>query len=145
MYGGKIRCRERTHADGIKDVVLTDLIKQLDEKYSLYGENVTKYSKVYVNGEKKSSKFLNNTRIELQETELKEGDIITIIQMGSSNTVFRTSAEYIYHDGKIEELTEELKLQLEEEEKKAEKAEDEKTVTEETKNAADNPSETTQK
>ena len=65
--------------------------------------------------------------------------------MGSSNTVFRTSAEYIYHDGKIEELTEELKLQLEEEEKKAEKAEDEKTVTEETKNAADNPSETTQK
>lgn len=127
---------------GIKDVVLTDLITQLDGTYSLYGENFTKNSRVYVNGEKKSSKFLNNTRIELQETELKEGDIITIIQMGSSNTVFRTSAEYIYRGGKIEELTEELKLQLEEEEKKAE---DVKTVTEETKDAADDSSETPQK
>lgn len=62
--------------------------------------------------------------------------------MGSSNTVFRTSAEYIYRGGKIEELTEELKLQLEEEEKKAE---DVKTVTEETKDAADDSSETPQK
>ena len=68
--------------------------------------------------------FLNNTRIELQETELKEGDIITIIQMGSSNTVFRTSAEYIYRGGKIEELTEELKLQLEEEVKKGRRCKD---------------------
>ena len=114
VYGGKNPVPEGHMQMGIKDVVLTDLITQLDGTYSLYGENFTKNSRVYVNGEKKSSKFLNNTRIELQETELKEGDIITIIQMGSSNTVFRTSAEYIYRGGKIEELTEELKLQLEE-------------------------------
>ena len=133
---------------GIKDVVLTDLITQLDGTYSLYGENFTKYSKVYVNGEKKSSKFLNNTRIELQETELKEGDIITIIQMGSSNTVFRTSAEYIYRDGKIEELTEELKLQLEEEEKAKESLQKEQTGEEKpesTKTTGDTPSEETKK
>lgn len=142
VYGGKNPVPEGHMQMGIKDVVLTDLITQLDGTYSLYGENFTKNSRVYVNGEKKSSKFLNNTRIELQETELKEGDIITIIQMGSSNTVFRTSAEYIYRGGKIEELTEELKLQLEEEEKKAE---DVKTVTEETKDAADDSSETPQK
>ena len=142
VYGGKNPVPEGHMQMGIKDVVLTDLITQLDGTYSLYGENFTKNSRVYVNGEKKSSKFLNNTRIELQETELKEGDIITIIQMGSSNTVFRTSAEYIYRGGKIEELTEELKLQLEEEEKKAE---DVKTVIEETKDAADDSSETPQK
>ena len=35
---------------GIKDVVLTDLITQLDGTYSLYGENFTKNSRVYVNG-----------------------------------------------------------------------------------------------
>ena len=33
--------------------------------YSLYGENFTKSSKVYVNGEKQKTTFLNNTRIDI--------------------------------------------------------------------------------
>lgn len=88
---------------GVKDVEVTDLILHLDEGYSLYGQNFTKSSKVYVNGEKQKSSFLNNTRIELPETELADGDVLTVSQVGSSNTIFRTSCEYIYEDGKLTE------------------------------------------
>ena len=100
---------------GIKEVTLTDLVENLDETYSLYGTNFTKWSKVYINDEKQESTFLNNTRIELPDSKLKDGDIITVSQVGSSNTIFRTSSEYIYMDGKILEYTDEVKEQLKKE------------------------------
>ena len=60
-----------------------------------------KNSKVYVNDEKQDSKFLNNTRIELTDTKLENGDELEISQVGSSNTIFRTSQTYVYQDGKL--------------------------------------------
>ena len=86
---------------GVKDVEVTDLISQLDGTYSIYGENFTKWSKVYVNDEKQDSKFLNNTRIELTDTKLENGDELEISQVGSSNTIFRTSQTYVFQDGKL--------------------------------------------
>ena len=97
---------------GILDVTFTDLTNKLDGSYSLYGTNFTKWSKVYVNGEKQDSTFLNNTRIELPESTIEEGDIITVSQVGSSNTIFRTSAEYIIYEGKLVEYTEEIKTEI---------------------------------
>ena len=86
---------------GVKDVSLKEIIPHLNEGYSLYGENFTRSSKVFVNDEKQKSVFLNNTRIDIPETELNEGDVVTIIQMGSKKTVFRTSNQYMYQDGKL--------------------------------------------
>ena len=54
-----------------------------------------------MNGEKRSTQFLNNTRIELREHNLKEGDIIVVSQVGSSNRVFRSSVEYAYQQGQL--------------------------------------------
>ena len=101
VYNGNPPITEGHMQMGVKDVELTDLVPKLDEGYSLYGQNFTKNSRVYVNGERQQSKFLNNTRIELSETTLENGDIITVSQVGSSNTVFRTSCEYEYQDGKL--------------------------------------------
>lgn len=103
VYDGEPPITEGHMQMGVKDTVVTDLIIHLDEGYSLYGQNFTKSSKVYVNGEKQKSSFLNNTRIELPETVLLEGDVLTVSQVGSSNTIFRTSCEYIYEDGKLVE------------------------------------------
>lgn len=88
---------------GVRDVSLSDIVPHLDGSFSVYGQNFTKSSKVYVNGEKQKSTFLNNTRIELPELVLKEGDILTVSQVGSSNTIFRTSSEYTYEGGKLVE------------------------------------------
>ncbi|OUP49115.1 LTA synthase family protein [Lachnoclostridium sp. An181] len=88
---------------GVKDVSLNSIVPEMDGSYSLYGENFTKSSKVYVNGEKQSAKFLNNTRIELEDITLNEGDVISIKQVGSSNTVFRSSKNYLYQNNALVE------------------------------------------
>ena len=89
---------------GVNDAAVTELVSQLDGTYSIYGENFTKQSKVYINGEKQSSTFLNNTRIDLKEASLEDGDILQVCQVGSSNTIFRSSREYKYEGGKLTEL-----------------------------------------
>ena len=113
VYEGELPITEGHMEMGIKEVTLTGLNSNLNGSYSLYGTNFTKWSKVYINGEKQKSTFLNNTRIELPESKLEEGDIITVSQVGSSNTIFRTSAEYIWMSGNLLKYTDELKQQLE--------------------------------
>lgn len=103
VYDGEPPITEGHMQMGLKDVAITDLVSHLDSGYSLYGENFTKNSKVYVNGEKQKSSFLNNTRIELSETTLNEGDVVVVSQVGSSNTIFRSSCKYIYTDGELVE------------------------------------------
>ena len=102
VYGdGEMPVKEPHMMMGVRDVTVTDVMEHLDGSTSLYGENFTGNSKVFVNETKQKSTFLNNTRIELPETILKEGDIVSVIQMGSSNTVFRASNEYIYQEGRL--------------------------------------------
>lgn len=101
VYNGNPPITKGHMVMGVKEVEVTDLVPKLDEGYSLYGENFTKYSRVYVNGERQKSSFLNNTRIELPDTTLQNGDVLTVSQVGSSNTVFRTSCEYVYKDGTL--------------------------------------------
>ena len=101
IYDGKPPIEEGHMMMGVKDVTLKNVVPYLEEGYSLYGENFTKQSKVFVNGEKQKSSFLNNTRIVLPETVLENEDVVIVVQMGSSSTVFRTSDEYVYEDGML--------------------------------------------
>ncbi len=101
VYDGKPPITGGHMVMGVRDVMLQNVIPHLGEGYSLYGENFTKSSKVFVNGEKQKSTFLNNTRIDLPETELNEDDVIVVSQMGSSNTTFRKSDEYLYQDKEL--------------------------------------------
>lgn len=101
VYNGKAPITEGHMVMGIRNVSLSSIVPQLNSGYSLYGENFTKYSRVYVNGEKQKSSFLNNTRINLSETELKDGDVIQVGQVGSSDTIFRMSDKYTYQNGQL--------------------------------------------
>lgn len=101
VYNGKAPITEGHMVMGIRNVSLSSIVPQLNSGYSLYGENFTKYSSVYVNGEKQKSSFLNNTRINLSETELKDGDVIQVGQVGSSDTIFRMSDKYTYQNGQL--------------------------------------------
>lgn len=89
---------------GVKDAEITELVAQTDGSYSIYGNNFTKQSKVYINGEKQTTKFLNNTRLDLKESAINDGDTIMVAQVGSSNTIFRESKTYEYREGKLTEL-----------------------------------------
>ena len=51
VYNGKAPITEGHMVMGIRNVSLSSIVPQLNSGYSLYGENFTKYSRVYVNGE----------------------------------------------------------------------------------------------
>lgn len=87
---------------GILDVTLNGFEEFRDEeRCAFYGENMTSHSKIYLNGEKQSTIFYNDQHIELEDTILEEGDSIVVSQVGSSSTVFRSSQEYRYQQGKL--------------------------------------------
>ena len=89
---------------GVKDAEITELVEQYDGTYSIYGNNFTKQSKVYINGEKQTTTFMNNTRLDLKESQINDGDIIMVAQVGSSNTIFRESKTYQYSGGTLTEI-----------------------------------------
>ena len=91
---------------GVKDAQITEAVEQWDGSYSIYGDNFTKQSKVYINGEKQTTTFLNNTRLNLKESQLNDGDTIMVAQVGSSNTIFRISKTYEYSGGVLTEIPE---------------------------------------
>lgn len=111
---------------GILDTIVKDIVPNLQEGYSIYGENFTQNSKVYVNDEKQSATFLNNTRLDLQETKLKDGDRIKVCQVGSSNRIFRESQEWIFYEGKL--VTQEQFEAAEKAKEEAKKAAEKKAV-----------------
>jgi len=111
IYEGEAPITEGHMVMGVKDAEVYNIAPNLDGTYSLYGKNFTKWSKVYINEERQPDVFLNNTRLELKESTLKDGDVLTVCQIGSSNTIFRTSQEYIYDNGQLmsrEEYEEQL-------------------------------------
>ena len=89
---------------GVKDAEITELVEQYDGTYSIYGNNFTKQSKVYINGEKQTTTFMNNTRLDLKESQINDGDTIMVAQVGSSNTIFRESKTYQYSGGTLTEI-----------------------------------------
>ncbi len=73
------------------------------------GRNFTPWSRIYVNGKRQSADCLNEVRMDVDGLVLEDGDEIVIRQMGSSSTIFRSSATFVYEDGKIR-ISEPIKL-----------------------------------
>lgn len=113
LYGNQYAYKDNQILDeaghmqmGNRDVEIIGIVEQLNGTYSIIGQYFTNWSHIYVNGEKQTRKFLNNTRIDLTKTEFEEGDTLVICQVGSSETIFRTSATYEYTDGTLVKIQE---------------------------------------
>ena len=109
VYNGAPVITEGHMEMGIRDAEILYLSESLEGEYTIVGENFTKWSYIYINGEKQSRKFINENTIKLRKSTLKDWDVVTISQVGSSNTIFRTSEEYVYLDGRLLPYTEALK------------------------------------
>jgi phosphoglycerol transferase MdoB-like AlkP superfamily enzyme len=73
----------------INSVVLTD------SSAVLSGENFTPWSKVYVNDTKVNTKYVSGNCLTIARKYVDDGDTLTVKILGSGNTVFRTSNDYI--------------------------------------------------
>ncbi|MBR4283427.1 MAG: sulfatase-like hydrolase/transferase [Anaerotignum sp.] len=94
---------------GKRDSKILYVSESLDGEYTVVGENFTKWTYVYINGEKQSRQFVNENTLRLNKSHLEDWDVVTVCQVGSSNTIFRTSEEYVYLNGRVVPYTEELK------------------------------------
>ena len=77
---------------GVKDVVI-DRMYNYDDEVHIYGDNFTKWSKVYVNGKKVATGYKSGQCLTIDTSSVKNGDKIVVNQLGSSDTIFRTSNE----------------------------------------------------
>ena len=110
-YKGEPVITEGNMEMGVRDAEVLYLSESLDGEYTIVGNNFTKWTYVYINGEKQSRKFVNENTLKLKKSHLEDWDVVTISQVGSSNTIFRTSEEYVYLKGRLVPYTEELKAE----------------------------------
>lgn len=84
---------------GIDEVEITSYFdNELAGKLCINGNNFTKWSKVFVNGEKVPTTYITSHTLTISKEDVAHGDLIVVNQMGSSNTVFRSSNEIVYED-----------------------------------------------
>lgn len=96
-YGGKDLYPASDLEMGVSDIMLDALLPSGDI-LDVLGSNFTPWSRVFVNGEKVSTTFISPSQLQIKMSSLAEGDnSIVVNQMGSSNTVFRSSNEAVYH------------------------------------------------
>ena len=63
----------------------------------IYGQHFTPWSKVFINGTKVPTTYVSGNYLKIKTDKLEDGDVLVVNQMGSSNTIFRSSNEYVYH------------------------------------------------
>jgi len=96
---------------GKRDTEILYVSESLDGEYTVVGDNFTKWTYVYINGEKQSRQFINENTIRLKKSHMEDWDVVTVCQVGSSNTIFRTSEEYVYLEGRVVPYTDELRAE----------------------------------
>lgn len=62
----------------------------------IYGKYFTSYSKVYINGEKQSTVYIDPNTIMITYPEIKDGDEISVYQQNSDEHVLTRTEPYVY-------------------------------------------------
>jgi phosphoglycerol transferase MdoB-like AlkP superfamily enzyme len=75
-----------------------NLTEALADKILIRGSHFTKWSRVYINGQKVSTTYVNSKMLLIDSTELSDGDTVVVSQLGSNSTVFRSSNEFVYSE-----------------------------------------------
>lgn len=85
---------------GLKEVKLNSVTPLNDEAGTvyIYGKHFTKYSKVYINGKKQSTTFVDPNTIMIVYPELQDGDKFSVYQQNSDKHVLTQTEEYSYTD-----------------------------------------------
>ena len=72
-----------------------------DGEVCVYGKYFTNYSKVYVNGEKKETTFVDKNTLTIDYPDLKNGDQISVYQQNSDDHVLSKTEPYTFTDDEL--------------------------------------------
>ncbi len=96
VYGGGNPYPASDLVMGTQEVVISR-ITETSTYYYIIGENFTKWSRVYLNGEKTSTGYLSGNLLRIDRDSMPEGEVqVAVCQVGSSDSIFRTSNEVTY-------------------------------------------------
>lgn len=138
-YGGEDLYPASELVMDVEDVVITSVRKNTNNNtLTVYGSNFTKNTKIFVNGTKVPTTYLNSALITTSLDNVEHGDVITVNILGSKSILLRAGVgEVIYEDPDIIVETTET-------EEPTESTETETTETEtETQSSSEASSETT--
>ncbi len=82
---------------GTKEIIITDLIKN-SKTTAVIGENFTKSSVVYVNGESVNTKFINPQKLTASSKDISDDAIITVSQRAANLKILSTTEPFIVSD-----------------------------------------------
>ena len=92
---------------GIDAVIVNSANNSIgDSEVIIRGKNFTKWSRVYVNGEKVSTIFSSANCLVISKDDIEDGDTVKVCQLGSNDTIFRSSNEITYVDPDVKAETE---------------------------------------
>lgn len=96
---------------GLEEVKLSSVTPMYDETGTvyLYGSHFTKYSKVYVNGEKQATEYVDPNTLTMVCPELKAGDKISVYQQNSDDHVLTKTKPYSFDDDELQPQTKSMK------------------------------------
>ncbi|MFV0464628.1 MAG: LTA synthase family protein [Lachnospiraceae bacterium] len=96
-YGGEDLYPASALIMGIDQTTIKSMDTTISSDYiTIRGNNFTKSSRVFVNGEKIATTFISSGMLRIQKATVSDGDLVVVNQMGSSDTIFRSTNEYQY-------------------------------------------------
>lgn len=95
IYGGELPIEPTNLKMGVKKILITKVVGNLNESVYLTGKNFTKASKVYINDEEQNTTFIDSTTLKVSDFTLKQGDVVKVRQMNHSYGRLSTSNIYI--------------------------------------------------
>ncbi len=83
---------------GVNRIYINDvyLSKEISNRVVIQGENFTKWSRVFVNGEKVGTEYVSGNELMISTTRVKSGDEIVVKQLGAKSSVFSSSNSWFY-------------------------------------------------
>lgn len=117
---------------GLQKVTVSSISPVYNEEGEIfiYGNNFTQYSRVYVNGDKKNTEYIDDSTLIIYYPELSEGDSFSVYQQNSDSHVLTRTDPLIYEDENLGSGVEETTVM--EETKKKKKNKNKKKTVEET-------------
>lgn len=101
-YNGEDKYPATDIVMGIDPVTIDSATNSIgDSEVIIRGSNFTKWSKVFVNGSKVNTIFSGPNCLIISKDAISDGDTLQVNQMGSNNTVFRSSNTLTYSDSDV--------------------------------------------
>lgn len=101
-YNGEDKYPATDIVMGIDPVTVDSATNSIgDSEVIIRGLNFTKWSKVFVNGSKVNTIFSGPNCLIISKDAISDGDTLQVNQMGSNNTVFRSSNTLTYSDSDV--------------------------------------------